>query len=247
MLQQLQQYLRDAAARGRTTAQAGPFLVTISEGTDHPFLSYAVPDDDAAPSGSDVEALVEAFASRGRIPRLEYLEPSAPLVLPVLENAGFTLEGRLRAMTTRAPAGVAVPEGFALDVPGEGLAAMMAVQSLAFGGDGSVGEEELARARAKEDGVAVAAVEVASGRVVAGGNASPPEGSEFSEIGGIAVDPAFRRRGLASALTAEIARRALVAPGVTTAFLTPADDGAAGAYVRAGFADMGLMLHVRRE
>lgn len=41
MLTQLLQYLRAAASRGCTTSHVGPFLVTIDEDTDHPYLNYA--------------------------------------------------------------------------------------------------------------------------------------------------------------------------------------------------------------
>lgn len=50
---------------------------------------------------------------------------------------------------------------------------------------------------------------------------TPPNG--FTEVAGIAVAAAQRRRGLATALTAELARRAFAA-GVRAAYLTPADD-----------------------
>jgi predicted GNAT family acetyltransferase len=53
----------------------------------------------------------------------------------------------------------------------------------------------------------------------------------------------YRRRGIAGAITARLARE-LFADGVTTVFLTPGDDGAHRVYARAGFADTTAMLHL---
>jgi predicted GNAT family acetyltransferase len=56
----------------------------------------------------------------------------------------------------------------------------------------------------------------------------------------------YRRRGLAAAITARLTRDAFAA-GVTTAFLTPGDDGAHRVYERAGFVDTTVMLHLARR
>ncbi len=250
MLTELQQYLRASAARGRTTAQVGPFLVTISEGTDHPFLNYAIPDDGARPSAAEVRALVAAFVARRRVPRLEYLEPSAPASLAALLAVGFAVEGRLQAMTaSQAQARAApAPAGYAVVVPDadEDLVAMLAAQRVAYGKLGASGPDQLAWSRESQaaGGIVLAIRQEASGTIVGGGVATPPGGSGFTEIAGIAVAEEHRRRGLATALTAELTRRALAA-GVRTAFLTPRDDDVARAYERAGFARVGRMLHVR--
>lgn len=246
MLAPLQQFLRTAASRGRSVTRVGPFLVTINEGTDHPFLNYAIPDDAAVPSEEDVRGLVAAFASAGRVPRLEYLERCAPAVLPALEAAGFTLEGNLRAMTTTETARTTVPAGFRLAAPESDadVAAMLSVQAVAFGGPPEVTPEAVARVRtAAADGAITLAVFGPDG--VVGGAGASPVADGFVDVGGIAVTDGFRRRGLATALTAEITRRGLAA-GASTAFLTPADDGAAEVYRRAGYAEIGRMLHVRR-
>lgn len=246
----LQRYLRDTASRGRSTSRVGPFLLTVDEGSDHPYLNYAIPDDGAAPTPEEVAALGAAFSARGRVGRLEYLEPSAPAALAVLEAGGFAVEGRLRAMTAERAAELPVPEGIAWVAPeadADVLRAMLSVQSVAFGGPAEValGDLERSRERSAAGGHVLAARDEASGLIVAGGIVSPPEGSPFTDIGGIAVAEPFRRRGIASALTAELTRRALCA-GARTAFLTPGDDGAARAYERAGFALVGVMLHLRR-
>ena len=250
MLSELQQYLRAAASAGRETEQVGPFLATCSTTRSLRFFSYAIPQDGAEPTPHDVDALVAWFTARDRIPRLEFFTALAPAVEPALTRAGFAVEDRLAAMFCGRAADVPVPEGVELAAPRSltDLAAMLGVQHVAFGDLEEPGEDDVNRAQASAaDGtLQLLARDSASGEVVGGGVASAPDGSGFTEVAGIAVAASHRRRGIAAALTAELTRRA-VAAGVTTAFLTPADDGAAEAYVRAGYAKDGLMLHISRE
>lgn len=66
-----------AALRGVIRADAervGPFPVRFDAHSEHLVMNCAVPDEDAAPTRGDVDALVAAF--RSRTPRLEYLRPS---------------------------------------------------------------------------------------------------------------------------------------------------------------------------
>jgi ribosomal protein S18 acetylase RimI-like enzyme len=93
--------------------------------------------------------------------------------------------------------------------------------------------------------VRVLARETSTGAIVGGGVATHPAGGT-SEIAGIGVLEPFRRRGIAAAMTAWLAR-ALFAGEVTTAFLTPGDDGAHRTYARAGFRDASEILHLSRE
>ena len=250
MLTELQQYLRLAASRGRTTSRVGPFLVTLQEDTTHPFLNYAIPDDDAEPAPEEVAALVAAFRERQRVPRLEYLEPTAPAVLEAVRSAGFVLEARLRAMTATEAVALPEPPGYALAAPAADAdrAAMLAVQNAAFGEPGEPSAEHVERSKGAEaaGGIVLAVREQATGTIVGGGGATPSAGSGFTEITGVAVAEDHRGRGLGAALTAELTRRALSA-GAGTAFLTPGDDGAARVYERAGFASVGRMLHARLE
>lgn len=250
MLTHLQQYLRAAASRGRTTSHVGPFLVTIDEDTDHPYLNYAIPDDGARPSDADVTALVETFTGRGRIPRLEYLAPTAPVALAALEAAGFAVEDRLQAMTATRAVAVPPPAGYTLVVPQSDadLTAMLGVQNVAYDAPAAVRPAQLRASRASQEagGIVVALRHEQDGRIVGGGVATPPQGAAFTEVAGIAINPRHRRRGLATALASELTRQALAA-GVHTAFLTPRDDEVARLYTRAGYMRTGQMLHVRRD
>ena len=133
----IQAYIREAASRGRHTERVGPFLATFTDDTDNPYLSYAIPDDDAVPTPSDVAALVAAYRARRRQPRLEYLPSRAPAVEAALVSGGFVVDGRLPLMACdpdalaepEAPAGV----DLTLAVAEADLLAVVAVQHEAYG------------------------------------------------------------------------------------------------------------------
>ncbi|MEG3975323.1 hypothetical protein QT970_11950 [Microcoleus sp. herbarium8] len=58
MESRIQSYLRFAASQQRDTERIGPFLATFSRHSANPYLNYAIPDDGAAPSLADVNALL---------------------------------------------------------------------------------------------------------------------------------------------------------------------------------------------
>src|ERR1051326_1935994 len=97
-LHRIQSYLRIAAPRWRDHVRVGPFLATLSRDTDNRYLNYAIPDDDAEPARTDVDALVGEYRERNRLPRLEYIPSLAPAVEPALVAAGFSVEGRTPLM-----------------------------------------------------------------------------------------------------------------------------------------------------
>ena len=80
--------LRDIQANLRATIAdrstlVGPFLVLINAGSDNPFRNYAVPVDGAEPTEADVATLIRYFATRDRLPRLEYVRPAPAVEQPV--------------------------------------------------------------------------------------------------------------------------------------------------------------------
>ena len=257
--QQLQQYLRGTAVRHRDVERIGPFLATFDPHSSIPYLSYAIPDDGARPTSADVAALIDAYARHDRLPRLEYLPMAAPDVEAALVAGGFVIEAHLPVMTCEAGAAVdlAPNRGIVIDPPAtdEDFRAMRAAQHAAFSAfmeghdDGDEDEDdpaELARQRQRvaDGGLALLARDRSTGAVVAGGVATVPEDG-VTEIGGIGVLESHRRRGIAAAITAGLARAAHAA-GTTTVWLTPGDDGAHRVYARAGFADTTSQVHLSR-
>jgi predicted GNAT family acetyltransferase len=98
------------------------------------------------------------------------------------------------------------------------------------------------RALLDSGGVAVLARTTAGEPVGWGVCTGPAE--RTTEVAGIATSEAHRRRGIAGALVARVTREAF-ARGVTTAFLTPGDEGAGRVYTRAGYRPRSEMLHMR--
>jgi GNAT superfamily N-acetyltransferase len=240
----VQGYLRRAAAQGRERRRAGCFEVFLSPSRDLPHANYAIPLDGCAPGSADVAALVEAFESAARLPRLEYLPQTAPEAERVLLDHGFEVELRTPVMTCTpatlrrpsAPDGVALQALDALSDPAD-VIALEHVQQRAFGEEPDPSADGLLR-------VPLAVLATVHGEP-AGGGMGLSIADATTELVGIAVAEPFRRRGIAALVTAELARLAFAA-GARTAFLTPGDDGAQRVYARAGFVPTDVMLHLRR-
>jgi GNAT superfamily N-acetyltransferase len=105
---------------------------------------------------------------------------------------------------------------------------------------------DVARLRATVDrgGLVALAADLATGRVVGGGLCAPPH-CGVSELAAVGVRPGYRRRGIASALTA-LLTTACPTVGITSPFLTPAGDAEERIYRRAGYRPVTEMLHISR-
>jgi GNAT superfamily N-acetyltransferase len=161
-------YLRSVAAVGEH-GRIGPFLCRYAVGSDHPMLNYAVPDDFAEPSASEIEALVAEFAARRLLPRLEYAAQAAPRLEALLLDRGFAVEGRYPLLTCAAAAASPPPDAAGFEL---GLANSSAdhVDALVVGADAFAGGE----AGGPESGGPEAGGP-ASGGPASGGPASGPE------------------------------------------------------------------------
>lgn len=249
MESRIQSYLRVAASHRRDVEQIGPFLATFTRHSDNPYINYAIPDDDAAPTGDDVAALIEAFERRNRQPRFEYITQLAPAVEPALIAAGFVVESRppLMTCTPGEEQPQPTPPGIELILPtsDDELLGMIVAQNEAYDSP-PPDAEAVARMRAGiADGqIAVFAREIATGEPVGGGVCTVPY-QELTEVAGIGVRSAFRRRGVAAALTVRLTQAAFDA-GVTLAFLMAAGEDEQRIYARAGFTTIGDVLHISR-
>jgi GNAT superfamily N-acetyltransferase len=232
---QIQRYLRSVVAAERDAVPAGSFVLYLHPLSDHAYLNYAIPAEDA--TGGDGAALVEAACSRGLVPRLEFVEPCFPWVEDALGPAGFEVESRLRVMTSSRAVDRESPAEIVRVERGSPLVRAAMTATRAAFGEGPPSDEE---------------VEASSGRIVAaivegevvGGAGWTRVLDGMSEIVGVGVVEEHRRRGIAGALTAAATREAF-AEGATLALLTPGDDDTARVYERAGFADATTMLHLR--
>jgi ribosomal protein S18 acetylase RimI-like enzyme len=248
MLSHIQAYLRHAASYRRETRRIGPFLATFDPAATSPYLSYAIPDEGAVPHRMEIVEMVAAYADRNRTPRLEYLPALAPEAEPALLAAGFTVEARIPIMACRPADALPqpTPDGIELLVPrtDDEFAGLITVQREAFADDEPVTPAAVDRLRTMvaDGALAVLARDTTTGAAAgAGGGSVIVDGS--TELVGLAVREAYRRRGIAAAVTGELSRLADQA-GVTTAFLTPGGDVAERVYAGVGYHRIGGMLHI---
>jgi ribosomal protein S18 acetylase RimI-like enzyme len=244
----IQAYLRVAAPRGRDSARIGPFLATFNRETDNPYLNYAIPDDDAAPTLDEIAALVAAYREQERRPRLEYVPSVAPRVEAALLEASFAVESRTPLMVYvpgSAPP-PAVPEGIDLVAArtDDQLVAVAAAQWEAYEESGPVADHAIAglRGTLAAGGLVVLARDAETGEPAGAGLCTGPhEGS--TELSAVGVRPAFRRRGIAAAMTGWLAGRA-AGQGLDNVFLMAESDVEARIYARAGFRTVSEVLHI---
>jgi hypothetical protein len=245
---QITAYLRAGMSARPGVARVGPFLAGFDAESDNRFRNYAVPDDGCAPGETDIRSLIELFAARGRLPRLEYVPALAPGVLPALTEAGFTAEGELPLMVC-APVAFrepVLPADIALAVVTTAfdIAAAARVQNEAYG-ESAPTEADVARLRrVTERGGAVALARVkSSGEAVGSGLYAAPLHAA-TEIAAVGVRAPFRRRGIAAAITALLTGDALGRR--LTPFLMAAHDAEARIYSRIGYQRCATMLHISR-
>ena len=232
------------------TEQVGPFLATFSPDSAGPYLNYAIPDDGARPSSSDVDALTETYAQRDLLPRVEFMAETAPAAERALLVAGWSVERRIPVMLCPPGSAVAVPApaGIELVVPGtdDEVLGMLVAQHEAFGEPTDIPHAEVdkTRERLRAGGFAVLAREVVTGEPAGGGVAEAiVDGT--TEVAGIGVRERYRRRGIGAAVTAFVTA-AVHDAGARTVFLTPAGVPEQRMYARAGFAPTGDMVHLSR-
>ncbi len=226
-------------------ARVACFTAGFDQTDDNPYLNYAIPDDDAKPDAADIAALITAFAHRNRRPRLEYIPASAPLVEPALVQAGFAAEARLPIMVCRSCHPIAPPIteiAVSLVSHDEDLAEAAEVQARAFN-NRATDPDRLLRLIAAGGLLVVARVQDI-GRIMGVGAARPLHDG-VTEIAGIGVLPAYRRRGVAAALTTRLARECILR-GADIVWLTPGGRDAERLYARAGFVCASEQLHISK-
>lgn len=235
-----------ANLRNRPNAvESGPFVLGLDASTDSPHINYATPVPGIEISAGDVRGLVQAFGSLK--PRLEYVVSCAPELEKLLLEAGFEVESRNEYLvcepsTLAAPE---APEGFELFEPSTDaeFAGMISAQNESFGGEFSATPADVERYRRNQgQGAVQVAARTVDGEFVGGGTAVAPNGG-LSEVGGIAVRPQFRRRGLAGAITGALTSR-LFAGGADVAWLEASGDDSWRVYERVGYRPSGQRLYI---
>jgi ribosomal protein S18 acetylase RimI-like enzyme len=246
--ERIQAAIRADAVRSRDVVQVGPFVATFTPGSTNPFLNYAIPVVGARPTADDIASLGREFEGRALRPRLEFLASLAPEVEPTLLAHGYTVELRTPLMTCAEVDAAGEPDGIEVRLveSDDDIRAAVSAQDEAYGEPVSADDARVARVRESLEagGLLVLARDRTTGEPAGGGACTPPyEGA--TELAGVGVRPSFRRRGIAAAVTALLART-MLDRGVATVFLMAAGDGEARIYERVGFARIGEVLHISR-
>ena len=241
-----------AAARVETI---GPFTLFVREGPGWSY--YARPTPGCGPIAAAHVAAVRTRQRELGIPEtFEWVAELAPDLNGAAAAAGlFTEALPLLHLPVDRFRRVEPAEGFEVRTisPADDVRLTQAVAAVAFAhpgtGAGSSGEAALREAAAAIDpavtgvlrerlaaGLTVSMTAVRAGVPVAVGSHQPV--GDATEVVGVGVLPAFRRRGLGAAVTSALVEDAL-ARGVRTVFLSAGDEEIARVYERLGFERVG--------
>lgn len=260
LIQRLQDAQVAAASRDRDVFGVGPFRVMLSAANDTPWLNYATPVRSADHSTSrartspqtdgsllkTIEAMKQVFFDRGRRPKLEILEGLWPEVGPALETAGFMLEHRFPLMICTPQNCIAKTVDAPMEIVTDdaGLAAVIGVDNQAFAEETGTqirAEEWIPRNRKAIDAGNMQPALARVGDVPASAAFLIREGS-VAELAGVGTVEAYRRRGLAQAISSYLMSR-FFAQGGEIVWLCAGSDTAKAVYEGLGFEQIGDQTH----
>jgi ribosomal protein S18 acetylase RimI-like enzyme len=248
----------DAVPRAGARAEVvGPLTLFVREGAGWPF--YARPSSpDVRVGVEDVRAVLVRQHELGVPRQLEWLDDLTPSMTVAAQEAGLAVQ-RCPLLVLDAASLDGSPD--VADVPGvdvrlaepgdPDLAEAEAVASVAFAagigtevGEAGARERDAAAANADPGALAELRAAIREGRQTraVARTADGPVGvggyqaaGGVAELVGVATLPTARRRGIAAAVAATLARAA-IERGHGTVFLSAEDDDVARVYERAGFA-----------
>ena len=248
-INRIQSYLREIARWQYGALLLPPFTLFFHPDDDLKYFNYAIPD---RPCGGDLGGVLadlrREFHQRGRLPRFEFFEAFAPELPASLRAAGFHEEERQWSMlctpvSLRDAPPVPGLEIVALapDSSRQDILDFLIAQQEGFNPQENAhpGDEDVQRA-CQDFSRAHAFLARIKGQSAGAAVFTQPIAG-VCEVAGIATRAAFRRRGIATALTA-FATRTAFDLGVQTACLTAADERAGRVYERVGFAPFSIML-----
>ncbi|SDZ09016.1 FR47-like protein [Micromonospora pattaloongensis] len=253
----------DAVPRDIARAEEiGGLVLFVRDGAGWPLYARPRRNADHAPSAADITATRARQRELGVPEAFEWVHETSPDLLAVARSAGLSvLQAPLMLLR---PEALAAPEDLS-DVPvrlvdpaserfGTDVARAAAVAAVGFAdpgleiGDAGAAERDAAVREPAGDELSRERQLAVAGRRITALADSPTEGAlasgvvqrvdDVAEIVGVATLPTARRRGLAAAVTAALARRALDT-GATLVFLTAGSEDIARVYLRVGFHRVG--------
>jgi len=241
LIDRIQQSLRDTARAHFRAWDLGMATVYLNPHDVAPHQNYAIPNHAAPVDSRALGQVADAFRSRYRRPRFEFIREAAPQLPAALEALGYAPElhapllvcSAATAAPPAAPAEVTLV-GHPADADDATLRTVLQINEEGFGGVAAAAfsDDDLERCRLLLGG-GRAWLGCWAGRPVACGMFSEPRGG-LCELAGITTLPGYRGRGIATALTAAMAHDALRL-GADLVFLTADDAAAMRIYQRVGF------------
>ena len=253
LLTRLERYYDEVPRANADTEEHGPFTVFVSRG-GWPYYARPRLGLDSQPTASDVTAVLARLEELGVPQSIEWVDETTPGLRPAVAAAGFEVNDYPLLVLDGDPVerpSPAVVRRLGPDDPD--LAAVRAAVHVGFDqddtrtGPASVAERD-AKVAAEGADLGTLRATLAAGRsvfygafdpdlgAVGGGNHNPR--GEVTEIVGVAVLPAQRRRGIAGHLTWALAQDA-ASSGVTTVFMSAGSDDVARIYEGVGFRRVG--------
>ncbi len=268
LLDRIEAYCDLVPRADTVTHEVGAFTLFVSRGGPGAYDYYARPrlGLDRLVTAAEVREVLNRQVGLG-VPRaLEWVDETTPSLRSAAEASGLVVQRcPLLVLVGTPPASAAqAPSGMEIRVMGADdpdLPGVHATVSVGFAHPGTATgaaglPERDAAAAAGADGARRSSQQVRSGdsvvvgalvegRGAVGGGSHRPRG-DTTEVVGVGVLPAYRRRGVAGAVTAALSHQALGA-GVTTVFCGAEDDAVARVYERVGFRRVGTACLGRVE
>ncbi len=255
MLTAIERYYDAAPRTSARTEEIGPFTLFVQIADGWPFYARPRLDVPGPFTVADI-ARVRARQQELGVPQaFEWVHETTPQLRAVITAAGLTVHEHPLMLLDGLPPVVDPPSGAVVRLVTEedDLAAISAVAGVGFAAPGtatgpaSLAERDQAAAglpaqyldhlgRRLRAGLMVTAAAFTSDGPVAEGSHQPVAG--VTEVVGVATLPAYRRRGLAAAITALLAADAR-ARGASVVFLSASDAAVAHLYRGIGFRTIG--------
>lgn len=241
-IERIQAQLRAAVRLSHECVAAPPFTCFFNPDNEATYANYAIPNEPVgAGIDSALQTVAQTFRAHNRHPRFEYLEAYSPDLAAVLEAHGYKCE--MRSWLMLCTRGTLVCPPWSVDVTVERLDEqtpvaviqdLMTIQGRSFGDPDAprttAEEARLFRSRFADLQLFLARLD----EVVVGVASLTAPYAGVAELAGVATSPAFRRRGIAGAITYAVANYAFE-EGIEQLFLTAASAEAGRVYARAGF------------
>ena len=246
----IQSFLRENARLQYESVAIPPFTLFFHPTDPFPYFNYAIPDHvmdgDVSQPLADLRAEFERW---GRTPRFEFFEAFAPDLPAHLRQHDYVEQARQWSMLCRPDSFRPAPVVPDLHItflspasPDPDVSEFLLTQRHGFSNPdaGLPSKEDLDEARGNFSRGWTAMLGRVEGKPAGvAGFSSIIDG--VCEVGGIATLEPYRRRGIASYLTA-VAVQAAFERGATTICLTAEDERAGRVYERIGFEPFSVML-----